>query len=105
MGLQNIVIFFSRRLKMYLARIGWYMFTVQFTVKCFHALQAQFLINQKSEKQVLWSTVWRCSLASLVTIEQKLWEEICFIRFTVFEKNRAMVCNESKWTKVSAVLG
>lgn len=65
------------------------------------------MLNQKSEKQVLLRTVWRCSVPSLVTIEQKLWEEIHFKSFTVIEKNRVMdfiICNEFKWTKVSAVL-
>ena len=41
-------------------------------------------------------------------MEPKLWEEIGFISFTVFEKNRVMdfiICNESKWTKGSAVSG
>merc|ERR1712035_252328 len=74
----------------------------------FSCTVGSFLINQKSEKQVLWRTVWRCSLASLVTIEPKLWEEIGLISFTVFEKNGVMdfiICNESKWTKVSAVSG
>ena len=43
-----------------------------------------------------------------MSIEQKLWEEIGFISFTVFEKNRVMdfiICNRFKCTNVSSVLG
>ena len=57
---------------------------------------------------VLCRTVWRCSVASLVSIEQKLWEEIGLISFTDVEKNRVMdfiICNRFKCTKVSSVLG
>jgi len=43
-----------------------------------------------------------------VSIEQKLWEEIGLISFTVFEKNRVMdfiIWNRFKCIKVSSVSG
>ena len=92
--LQNFVIF----LKFSLARICKYVFTVPFPVLVHCRLNFWLKTKQICEVH-LCRTVWRCSVTSLVSIEQKLWEEIGLISFTDFEKNRAMdfiICNRFK---------
>ena len=105
--LQNVVIFFMNIENVFSKNLQVYVYNTVYS-QTFWCTVGSIFDKSKICVDRLCRTVWRCSVASLVPIEQKLWEEIGLISFTVFEKNRVMdfiICNRFKCTKVSSVLG